>query len=170
MGWNWDNYFDKITDESLFIEAIEKKHNYINDDVKLVYLNVSDTPEKLMYLPWSLCFFELSTSNSNKISIDKKYLINFFNDYKKKKSFDLTNRETSKYISYEFILNLYLSRGVLSGQSNYISKLKKLLEITISSGIVLDGEIHINTKDDLENYLKQKLLNFNTINEESIIK
>jgi hypothetical protein len=150
MNWNWTEYFDRIDDISVVRGCIENQSDYLNDFVSIKF--ISKNPKNLIYGEWSGKFFELKFE-AQLISIDKKFLERFLNDYITEKDFKRNNKGVY-YVNYGYMLELHLASQVSSASFKRMIDLldEKVEKYTLN----IEGQKVINSKKDLHDYILDK--------------
>lgn len=157
MNWNWEHFFEQVNNINKFKKSIEQMENYTDKNVKSYFLKTDDHPQNLIYSTWSNKFFQLKYLQEE-ISIDKKYLTFFINDYIKETEFYQTykDKQLFKYISYEFMFEMHLAKDSASGKTKYESLLNELIHTLQSKSISIKGSSLIKTVAELESFLDRE--------------
>jgi hypothetical protein len=177
MEWNWILFFEKLEDHEAACRAIENHEaacraienleNYDDGAVTVSYIldwSDDELPPNFRYGTWSNKLFQL-TCEGLSISIDRKYLDNFMADHKKRIQYenDQGSEAAITYIGYAFMLDVFYSSQVSSGEGHYKNLLRKLLELVNNGGINIEGENEITTTHALDVSLKDEVLDFTTV-------
>lgn len=167
---DWFKYFNVVKDIEAFETALNTKGDYTQTNPIISSKYCNENPESLpfYYNSRTGIFFKIN-SNENCFIIDKFYLMKFLIDFVNRKNIIADNSDVH-YVSFEFMLELYLSRDTLSGLPKYNRYLNQLIDTLGQTSLNFEGKKNISTIHELEKHLKKSLPNFNSLKSELNLK
>ena len=165
MGLN--KMLDGIIDITAVRNAVENQENLREGTTSFNYFESEESPQDLIYSPWSFKFYTISKQGDS-VTIDQKYLINFLYDQEKKRRFKKEKKagDSEQYIGFGFMLELYHAKDASSGNQSYETLLSKLKEGALNGGLSIEGSEPIQTIVALNAILRKELKGFVSIDEE----
>jgi hypothetical protein len=163
---DWFTYFNVVKDIKAFETALNTKGDYTQENPIISSKHCNEKPANLPfhYNKRTGNLFNVNTGE-NCFIIDKFYLMKFLIDFVNRKKIIADNSDVH-YVSFEFMLELYLSRDTLSGLPQYNRYLNQLIDTLEQTSLNFEGKKVVSTIDELENHLKNSLLNFNSLKSE----
>ena len=145
---NWNYLFENIEQNLDLVELkniVNENGEYKNIDpkknIEIVYLN-DNTPVGTIYYTEGKEMFKI-LFESKLISITKARLLNFIESEILKKELMQTGGKKLNFFDYEFMINMYLSADIASGQGYFKKSLSELVTA------IEKGPIYLNSKEQI---------------------